>query len=74
MSKQNNQDKIVSAIRNSKGRFFGLRTKAGDSINAQFVSETPSYVTVYDRNRDLERRIAKSSLSGVSMGRVRVGA
>jgi hypothetical protein len=73
MNKQSNQDKIVNAIRNSKGRFFGLRTKGGDSINAQFVSETPSYVVVYDRNRDFQRKLAKSSLAGVSMGKVRVG-
>jgi hypothetical protein len=72
--KTRNQDKIVSVIRNSRGRFFGLRTKNGDSINAQLVSESPNYVTVYDRNRYETRKLAKSSLSGVSLGRMKVGA
>ena len=74
MKKTRNQDRILSAIRNSRGRFFGLRTKNGDSINAQFVSESPSYVVVYDRNRYENRKLAKSTLSGISMGRVKVGA
>jgi len=67
-----NQNKIVRAMRNSRGRFFGLTTKAGDSINAQFISESPSYVTVYDRNRSSQRKLAKSSLTGLSMGAVQV--
>lgn len=67
-----NQNKIVKAMRNSRGRFFGLTTKSGDSINAQFVSETPNYVTIYDRNRYAQRKLAKSSLSGLAMGSVRV--
>jgi hypothetical protein len=66
------QNKIVKAMRNSRGRFFGLTTKTGDSINAQFVSESPSYVTIYDRNRYSHRKLAKSSLSGLSMGTVQV--
>ncbi len=67
-----NQNKIVKAMRDSRGRFFGLTTKAGDSINAQFVSESPSYVTIYDRNRYSHRKFAKSSLTGLSMGAVKV--
>jgi hypothetical protein len=67
-----NQNKIVKAMRNSRGRFFGLTTKTGDSINAQFVSESPSYVTVYDRNRYANRKLAKTSLAGLSMGAVQV--
>jgi hypothetical protein len=67
-----NQNKIVKAMRNSRGRFFGLTTKTGDSINAQFVSESPSYVTVYDRNRYTNRKLAKTSLAGLSMGTVQV--
>lgn len=32
------QNKIMTEIRNSKGRFFGLYTKAGEALNAQFVA------------------------------------
>ena len=53
----------LNAIRNSKGRFFGLYTKQGEAINAQFRGETDAYVEVYDRNNHRTRRIAKSSIA-----------
>lgn len=68
-----NQNNIVKAMRNSKGRFFGLTTKTGDRINAQFVDETPSTVVIYDRNRFLHRRLNKTSLKRLAMGSVQVG-
>lgn len=72
MSK-NNQNNIVKAMRNSKGRFFGLTLKTGDRVNAQFVNETPSTVVVYDRNRFEHRRFNKSSLTRLAMGSTQVG-
>jgi len=66
-------NKIMNAIRSSKGRFFGLYTKQGEAINAQFLSETPSYVNVYDRNGGCDRKLAKTSLSGVRLSNVVVG-
>ncbi len=61
---------IVSAMQNSKGRYFGLTTKTGEVLNAQFRNATQSTVTVYDRNSGCNRRFLKSSLSGYSMGGV----
>ena len=68
------QNKIMKAIRSSKGRFFGLYTKAGDAINAQFVSESPAYVTVYDRNNGYKRKFAKTSLNGLKLQGERIGS
>lgn len=68
------QNKIMRAIRNSKGRFFGLYTKAGEALNAQFVSESPAYITVFDRNRSANRKLAKTSLSGIKLSEVKIGA
>ena len=63
--KQLNKKQIstLNSIRNSKGRFFGLYTKQGEAINAQFRGETDEYVNVYDRNNKRTRRIAKSSIA-----------
>tara|TARA_R110000803_G_scaffold59174_1_gene117640 strand:+ start:4598 stop:4822 length:225 start_codon:yes stop_codon:yes gene_type:complete len=68
------QNKIMKAIRNSKGRFFGLYTKAGEALNAQFVSESPQYVVVYDRNKKTSRKLAKTSLSGLKLREVKIGS
>jgi hypothetical protein len=68
------QNKIVNAMRVSAGRFFGLTTTQGNAVNARFVSETPSYVRVYDRNRETELLIAKKSLAGFRLGRTVIGA
>lgn len=57
----------LNAIRNSKGRFFGLYTTQGNVINAQFVAETDSYITVYDRNNHFDRKLAKSSIDRVNI-------
>ena len=68
------QNKIMTAIRSSKGRFFGLYTKSGEAINAQFVTESPQYVTVYDRNSKSKRKLAKTSLYGLNLREVKIGA
>lgn len=67
-------NQIMGAIRQSKGRFFGLYTKQGESINARFVNETPSYVSIYDRNNGSERKLAKSSVIGVRISEKSVGS
>ena len=57
--------RVMKAIRNSKGRFFGLYTSKGESFNAQLMSVTPNYVNVYDRNSNSSRKLAKTSICGV---------
>lgn len=59
---------ILNAIRNSKGRFFGLYTKQGEALNAQLQSETDQTIVVYDRNFNRTRRFAKASITGVRSG------
>ena len=55
----------LNTIRNSKGRFFGLKTTAGEVLNAQFRGESDSYVRVYDRNNRENRKFAKTSIASV---------
>lgn len=62
------QIEALNAIRQSKGRFFGLYTTQGDVLNAQFNGETDAYIHVYDRNRRSHRKMAKSSVSSVTLG------
>jgi hypothetical protein len=59
---------VLTAIRNSKGRFFGLYTKQGESLNAQLQSETDKTIVVYDRNYNRTRRFSKTSITGVRSG------
>jgi len=59
---------VLKAIRNSKGRFFGLYTKQGESLNAQLQSETDKTIMVYDRNSKRTRRFSKTSIVGVRSG------
>lgn len=68
--KKTNQ--IVKAISASRGRFFGLTTRQGETINAQFVRETPRYVVVRDRNAQETRKFAKTSLRKLSMGATQI--
>ena len=69
MSKVN---RIVKAMNVSRGRFFGLTTKQGETLNAQFVNETPRYVVVRDRNAQQTRKLAKTSLKSLSMGSIKI--
>lgn len=62
---KNNQ--IVDIMKQSRGRFFGLNTKQGETLNAQFVKETPYYVVVRDRNSQRVRKFAKRSLKNISI-------
>lgn len=63
----------MRAIRNTKGRFFGLYTTQGESLNAQLVGETDNYVQVYDRNAGLDRKLAKTSICGVRVAQQKFG-
>jgi hypothetical protein len=65
-------NRIAKAISASGGRFFGLTTRQGETLNAQFVSETPRYVVVRDRNAQKTRKFAKSSLHKLSMGATKI--
>jgi hypothetical protein len=68
--KLNLKQKIaLNVIRGTRGRFFGLQTTQGETLNAQFRGETASYINVFDRNNGLVRRFAKSSLDKVSFGK-----
>lgn len=70
MNTSNNtrQNQIVNAMRSSRGRFFGLTTTQGSSVNGRFVSESPKYINVYDRHNNEHRKIAKSSLASLRLG------
>jgi hypothetical protein len=68
----NKTNRIVKAISASKGRFFGLTTRQGETLNAQFVRETPKYVVVRDRNASVMRKFAKTSLETLSMGKTQI--
>tara|TARA_R100000231_G_C5325841_1_gene164816 strand:+ start:1957 stop:2181 length:225 start_codon:yes stop_codon:yes gene_type:complete len=65
--------RVMRAIRNSKGRFFGLYTFKGESLNAQLMKETDSYVQVYDRNSGKSRTFAKTSVCGVRIAEKNFG-
>jgi hypothetical protein len=60
------QMSALKAIRATKGRFFGLKTVQGEVYNAQFLSETNNYITIFDRNNRSNRRLAKTSLASVN--------
>ena len=64
------QRQIFSEISQSRGRFFGLRTKQGGIYNAQFLSASPYYLRFFDRNARRVRKIAKTSLAGIKLGAV----
>lgn len=60
------QTLALKAIRATRGRFFGLKTVQGEVLNAQFLGETNDYITIFDRNNCLNRRLAKTSLASVN--------
>ena len=63
----------MRAIRNTRGRFFGLYTTQGESLNAQLMGETDNYVQVYDRNAGVDRKLAKTSICGVRLAQQKFG-
>ena len=67
--RQSSLTETVSALRGSRGRYFGLDTIQGETINARFVGETNCYMTVYDRNADQFRSFSKKSISKVRISK-----
>lgn len=67
MKKQIKQS-AVDAMKQTRGRFFGLYLKGGEAINAQFRRETPKTVLIYDRNSGVDRQINKSKIEFVYSG------
>lgn len=63
--KKQNKTSAVGAMKQTRGRFFGLYLKNGEVINAQFRRETPKKVSIYDRNNGRERLINKSGIDYV---------
>lgn len=63
-----NQISALNAIRQSKGRFFGLYTTRGEVMNARFLGETDSYIRVFDRNNGVDRKLAKTSIKTANIG------
>ncbi len=60
--------RIARAMTRNEGRIFGLTTTSGTELNARFVYESPSYVTVYDNNARRERKLHKTSLARFRSG------
>ena len=63
----------MKALRNTKGRFFGLYTTQGEALNAQLRRETDNYVHIYDRNNGVDRKLAKTSICGVRLAQQKFG-
>jgi hypothetical protein len=53
-------------IRNTKGRFFGVTLKSGETFNAQLRGETPKSFKLYDRNDHRQRNVLKRSVVAVN--------
>jgi len=56
---------VTNAARESGGKYFGLDTIHGETINARFLGETNCYMTFYDRNASIVRSFNKKSISKV---------
>jgi hypothetical protein len=57
---------IENTLKSTRGRFFTLSTKQGERFNAQTRGMTNHYITVFDRNKNRIRRLAKTSVIGVN--------
>lgn len=62
-SNQLNTDSVIRNITNTRGRFFGLYLTNGEVLNAQYRSQTASYITIFDRNQRTTRKLRKSSVA-----------
>tara|TARA_Y100000114_G_scaffold151541_1_gene168420 strand:- start:13922 stop:14146 length:225 start_codon:yes stop_codon:yes gene_type:complete len=60
--------RLDKTLSNMKGRFFGLVTKQGETINAQLASCSNEYITVLDRNAGVHRKFSKASIGSLSVG------
>ena len=62
-SNNNASVNLIQNITNTKGRFFGLYLKNGEVLNAQYRSQTNSYITVFDRTSKSLRKVHKSNVA-----------
>lgn len=58
---------LIENITKTKGRFFGLYLTNGEILNAQYRSQTTSYITVYDRSARTMRKLRKSSVASATV-------
>lgn len=58
----NTNSNLFTRIANSRGRFFGLSLKNGETLNAQYRNQTNSYLTVFDRTSRTTRKFRKTSV------------
>lgn len=60
--------RLQTLLSGTSGRFFSLRTRHGEAINAQTVSVTPCFVNLVDNNTGRSRRILHSDVASVKIG------
>ena len=58
---------LFDRIANTGGRFFGVTLQNGERINAQYRSQSDSYLLVYDRNQARNRRLLKTSVTAATV-------
>ena len=58
----------IDVIEKSRGRFCGITTKSGEKLNARYVGSSNSFIRVFDRNAQENRKFAKASIKEVSYG------
>lgn len=63
---QTHMNNTETQIRNTKGRFFGVTLKNGETFNAQLRGETAKSFQLYDRNDSRQRRVLKRLIVGVN--------
>lgn len=66
-SKNTTSTNLIQNIANSKGRFFGLYLTNGEVLNAQYRSQTNSYIMVYDRTSRSVRKLRKTSVASATV-------
>ena len=66
-SKNTTATDLIQNIANSKGRFFGLYLTNVEVLNAQYRSQTNSYIMVYDRTSRSVRKLRKTSVASATV-------
>lgn len=62
-----NTETVIQNIANTRGRFFGLYLTNGEVLNAQYRSQTESYITVFDRKQRTMRKLRKTSVASATV-------
>lgn len=60
-------NKVNSALSNVGGRIFGIEKNDGTRISAKLINETNHYLTVADLNTKTNKKLAKSSISALTV-------